>query len=69
LVHSQAPDQLLAHSRAEPLAVDQSPVVRLEFKLKAVKLSQLPDVEVQAVADALAIHPYTILSGTSPVIP
>ena len=29
----------------------------LEFKLKAVKLSQLKGVEVQAVADALEIHP------------
>ena len=30
----------------------------LEFKLKAVRLSQLKDVEVQAVADALEIHPF-----------
>ena len=30
----------------------------LEFKLKAVKLSQLTGVEVQAVADALEIHPF-----------
>ena len=30
----------------------------LEFKLKAVKLSQLKGVEVQAVADALEIHPF-----------
>ena len=29
----------------------------LEFKLKAVKLSQLKGVEVQAVAEALEIHP------------
>jgi transposase len=32
----------------------------LEFKLKAVKLSQLPGVEVQAVADALEIHPFML---------
>ena len=30
----------------------------LEFKRKADALSQLPDVEVQAVADALEIHPF-----------
>ena len=32
----------------------------LEFKRKAVALSQLPDVEVQAVADALEIHPFML---------
>ena len=32
----------------------------LEFKLKAVKLSQLNDVEVQAVAEALEIHPFML---------
>ena len=32
----------------------------LEFKLKAVKLSQLKGVEVQAVADALEIHPFRL---------
>jgi transposase len=32
----------------------------LEFKLKAVKLSQLKGVEVRAVADALAIHPFML---------
>jgi transposase len=32
----------------------------LEFKLKAVKLSQLKGVEVQAVADALEIHPFML---------
>jgi transposase len=32
----------------------------LEFKLKAVKLSQLKDVEVQAVAEALEIHPFML---------
>ena len=32
----------------------------LEFKLKAVKLSQLQGVEVQAVADAWEIHPFML---------
>lgn len=32
----------------------------LEFKLKAVKLSQLKGVEVQAVADALEMHPFML---------
>ena len=32
----------------------------LEFKLKAIKLSQLKGVEVQAVADALEIHPFML---------
>ena len=32
----------------------------LEFKLKAVKLSHLRGVEVQAVADALASHPFML---------
>lgn len=32
----------------------------LEFKVKAVKLSQLKGVEVQAVADALDIHPFML---------
>ena len=32
----------------------------LEFTLKAVKLSQLQGVEVQAVADALEIHPFML---------
>lgn len=32
----------------------------LEFKLKAVKLSQLQGVEVQAVAYALEIHPFML---------
>jgi len=32
----------------------------LEFKLKAVQLSQLKGVEVQAVADALEIHPFML---------
>ena len=29
----------------------------VEFKLTAVKLSRMPGVEVQTVAEALAIHP------------
>ena len=32
----------------------------LEFKLKAVKLSQLVGIEVQAVAEALEIHPFML---------
>ena len=32
----------------------------LEFKLKAVKLSQLKGVKVQAVADALEVHPFML---------
>jgi transposase len=32
----------------------------LEFKLKAVKLSQLKGVEMQAVAAALEIHPFML---------
>jgi transposase len=32
----------------------------LEFKLKAVKLSHLPGIEVQAVAEALDIHPFML---------
>lgn len=32
----------------------------LEFKLKAVKLSQLKGVEVQSVVDALEIHPFML---------
>jgi len=43
--------------RVGPLKVRQ---YSLEFKLKAVKLSQLRGVEVQAVADALEIHPFMV---------
>ena len=43
--------------RAGPKKVRQ---YSLEFKLKAVKLSQLKGVEVQAVADALEIHPFML---------
>ena len=43
--------------RAGPRKVQRYSV---EFKLKAVKLSQLKDVEVQAVAEALEIHPFML---------
>jgi len=43
--------------RVGPVKVRQ---YSLEFKLKAVKLSRLPGVEVQAVADALEIHPFML---------
>lgn len=43
--------------RVGPVKVHQ---YSLEFKLKAVKLSQLKGVEVQAVADALEIHPFML---------
>jgi len=32
----------------------------LEFKLKAVRLSELKGVEVRAVAEALEIHPFML---------
>ena len=32
----------------------------VEFKLTAVKLSRMPGVEVQTVADALDIHPFLL---------
>jgi transposase len=43
--------------RVGPVKVRQ---YSLEFKLKAVRLSQLKGVEVQAVADALEIHPFML---------
>ena len=43
--------------RVGPVKVRQD---SLEFKLKAVKLSQLKGVEVQAVADTLEIHPFML---------
>ena len=43
--------------RVGPLKVRQ---YTLEFKLKAVNSSQLQGVEVQAVADALEIHPFML---------
>lgn len=44
-------------ARAGPRKVRQ---YSLEFKLKAVRLSQLKGVEVRAVADALEIHPFML---------
>ena len=44
-------------SRVGPVKVRQ---YSLEFKPKAVKLSQLKGVEVQAVADALETHPFML---------
>lgn len=43
--------------RAGPRKVQQ---YSLEFKLRAVKLSQLKGVQVQAVAAALEIHPFML---------
>lgn len=43
--------------RTGPVKVRQ---YSLEFKLKAVKLSQLKGVQVQAVAAALEIHPFML---------
>ena len=43
--------------RASPRKVHR---YSLEFKRQAVKLSQLEGVEVQAVADALDIHPFML---------
>ena len=48
--------------RVGPVKVRQ---YSLEFKLKAVKLSQLEGVEVQAVADALEIHPFIAVAERS----
>ena len=44
-------------ARAGPRKVQR---YSLEFKLKAVKLSHLKDVVVQAVAAALEIHPFML---------
>ena len=44
-------------ARAGPRKVQR---YSLEFKLKAVNLSQVQGVEVQAVADALEIHPFML---------
>ena len=44
-------------ARAGPRKVQR---YSLEFKLKAVRLSQLEGVEVRAVADALEIHPFML---------
>ena len=43
--------------RASPRGIHR---YSLEFKRQAVKLSQLDGVEVQAVADALDIHPFML---------
>jgi transposase len=40
--------------RAGPKQIQQ---YALEFKRAAVRLSEIPDLEVQVVAEALAIHP------------
>ncbi|MFN7982433.1 MAG: transposase [Vicinamibacterales bacterium] len=45
---------------ARPIGPKKVQRYSLEFKLKAVKLSQMPGVEVQAVADALEIHPFML---------
>jgi transposase len=44
-------------ARAGPRKVQR---YSLEFKLKAVKLSRLKSVQVQAVAEALEIHPFML---------
>ena len=42
---------------AARLSAKRLPRYSLDFKLKAVKLTRLPGIEVQAVAEALDIHP------------
>ena len=42
---------------AARLSAKRLPRYSLEFKLKAVKLTRVPGMEVQAVAEALDIHP------------
>jgi transposase len=42
---------------AARLSRKRLPRYSLDFKVKAVKLTQLPGMEVQAVAEALDIHP------------
>ena len=42
---------------AARLSKKRLPRYSLDFKLKAVKLTQVPGMEVQAVAEALDIHP------------
>ena len=39
---------------------------RLAFKLTAVRLSRLPAVEMQAVANALDIHPFMPVASEHP---
>ena len=45
---------------AETLGPKKVQRYSVEFKLKAVKLSQLKGVQVQDVADALDIHPFML---------
>ena len=45
---------------ARPIGPKKVQRYSLEFKLKAVKLSQVPGVGVQAVAEALEIHPFML---------
>ncbi len=42
---------------AARLSRKKLPRYSLDFKLKAVKLTQIPGMEVQAVAEALDLHP------------
>jgi transposase len=42
---------------AARLSAKKLPRYSLEFKRKAVKLSQIPGMEVQVIAEALDIHP------------
>ena len=42
---------------AARLSAKRLPRYSLDFKLKAVRLTRLPGMEVQAVAEALDIHP------------
>ena len=42
---------------AARLSAKRLPRYSLDFKLKAVKLTRIPGMEVQAVAEALDIHP------------
>ena len=42
---------------AARLSAKRLPRYSLDFKLKAVRLTQIPGMEVQAVAEALDIHP------------
>ena len=42
---------------AARLSAKRLPRYSLEFKVKAVKLTRIPGMEVQAVAEALDIHP------------
>lgn len=39
-----------------------------EFKATAVRLSDLPDVLIQDVADALDIHPFMLVGGRAGMV-